>query len=162
MTPQEHNKYVGIANLAYGVLHILIMLMTGVIFAVMMAMMTANGGRFNGLSPSFVGIVMVFAVVFNVLLAVPSFIAGYAFLKRKPWAKVAGIIAAVLSALRIPFGTIVSIYTFWFLFSEPGKILYDGRSQSLPPAPPVDWTDIGEQKRRENQYAAPASPPDWR
>jgi hypothetical protein len=162
MTPDEHNKYVGIANVAYGAFHILVMLLMGVIFAAMVGMMTLNGGRSNGPPPAFIGIIIVFAVVVNLVMAVPSFIAGYAFLKRKPWAKVAGIIAAVMSALRIPFGTLVSIYTFWFLFSEPGKTLYDRQSQALPPAPPVDWTDIGEQKRRENQYAPPASPPDWR
>jgi hypothetical protein len=159
MTPEEHNKYVGIANLAYGVLSLLMMLATSVIIAAMIGMMSVND---SGPSAAFIGVITVLAVVVQALFAVPSFVAGYAFLKRKPWAKVAGIIAAVMSAVRIPFGTVVSIYTFWFLFSEPGKILYDGRSQALPPAPPVDWTDIGEQKRRENQYAPPASPPDWR
>ena len=64
-------------------------------------------------------------IIVNVGITIPSFVAGYAFLKRKSWAKIAGIVACALSALRIPFGTAVSIYTFWFLFSTPGKILYD-------------------------------------
>ena len=162
MTPQEHNKFVGIANLAYGVFHIVVMLVMGVVFAAMMGMMTANFGRSGPPLPAFFGIIMVFAVVLNLIMAIPSFVAGYAFLKRKPWAKVAGIIAAVMSALRVPLGTLVSIYTFWFLFSETGKSLYDGRSQPLPPAPPADWADIGEPKRQEYQYVPPASPPDWR
>lgn len=162
MTPEEHNKYVGIANLAYGVISLLMMLATGVIIAAMMGMMTFNGGRNGGPPAAFIGVITLFAVIFQALFAVPSFIAGYAFLKRKPWAKVAGIIAAVMSALRIPFGTLVSIYTFWFLFSEPGKVLYDRQSQALPPAPPVDWADRRDQKRKEYEYVPPASPPDWR
>ncbi len=162
MTPDEHNKYVGIANVVYGAFHILVMLLMGVVFAAMIGMMTLNGGRSNGPPPAFIEIIMVFAVALNLVMAIPSFVAGYAFLKRKPWAKIAGIVAGVVSALRIPFGTLVSIYTFWFLFSESGKTLYDRQAQALPPAPPVDWTGIGEQKRRENQYTPPASPPDWR
>src|ERR1700686_5392354 len=108
MTPEEHNKYVGIAHLVYGAFHILAMVVVGVVFAVMMGMMSANVGRNNGPPPGFFGIIMVFVVAVNVIVAIPSFIAGSAFLKRKPWAKVAGIIAAVMSAIRVPFGTLVS------------------------------------------------------
>ncbi len=158
MTAQEHNKYVGIANLAYGALHILMMLVTGAIFSAMIGMIASNAGKGNGLPPSFIGTIMVFAVVLNVVLAVPSFVAGYAFLNRKPWAKIAGIVAAVISAIRIPFGTLVSIYTFWFLFSEPGKSLYDRSSPALPPAPPADWNTVVKPERN----APPATAPDWR
>jgi hypothetical protein len=162
MTPEEHNKFVGIANLAFGAIHILMMLVTGALFGVMMGMLKANARSSGGLSPAFISMIMVFAVVLNVVLAIPSFVAGYAFLKKKPWAKVAGIIAAVLSALRIPFGTLVSIYTFWFLFSATGKSLYDGQSLALPPAPPADWVGVEGQKGREHQYVPPISPPNWR
>ena len=161
MTPEEHNKYVGIAHVAYGVLHILILLVTGAFVVGMMGLLTLNNGRTNAPPTSFMAVIMAFAVVINVLLAIPSFVAGYAFLKRKRWAKIAGIIAAVLSALRIPFGTAVTIYTFWFLFSTPGKILYDNQAQALPPAPPADWSTAEKPQTRET-YVPPASPPDWR
>jgi len=161
MTPEEHNKYVGIAHLVYGVIHLLLMFVMGAFFMAMMGVMAQNGGRGDAPPPEFFGLIMAFAVALNVLLAVPSFVAGYAFLKRKPWAKVAGIIAAVLAALRLPFGTAVSIYTFWFLFSAPGKTLYDNLSQALPPAPPVDWNEVNRAKR-EDEYSALPAPPDWR
>lgn len=161
MTPEEHNKYLGIAHVAYGAIHVLLMLVMGVFFMAMMGVMARNGSRGAAPPPAFFGLIMAFAVGINVLLAVPSFIAGYAFLKRKPWAKVAGIIAAVLAAMRIPFGTAVSIYTFWFLFSTPGKILYDNLSQALPPAPPADWNEVNRTKREEEYSTLPA-PPDWR
>ena len=161
MTPEEHNKYVGIAHLAYGVFHILAMVVVGVVFAVMMGMMSANVGRNNGPPPGFFGVIMVLVVAVNVILAIPSFIAGYAFLKRKPWAKVAGMIAAVISALRVPFGTLVSVYTFWFLFSETGKSLYDRPSHALPPAPPANWNTVPNAQRPAERFTA-SSPPDWR
>ena len=157
MTAQEHNKYVGIANLAYGTLHILIMLVTGAVFAAMIGTLAANSRNGSGLPPSWFGTIMVFAVVINVLLAVPSFVAGYAFLNRKSWAKIAGIVAAVISATRVPFGTLVSIYTFWFLFSEPGKSLYDRSTPALPPSPPADWGNVDKERD-----ASSATVPDWR
>jgi low temperature requirement protein LtrA len=157
MTPEDHNRYLGIAHVAYGALHVLIMLLVGVI---VFAMVALNTGRSDAPPAAFMTALMLVIVGINVLLAVPSFIAGYAFLKKKRWAKVAGIVAAVLSALRIPFGTVVAIYTFWFLFSAPGKVLYDNLAQALPPAPPV-WNEVGRTRKTET-YVPPASPPDWR
>jgi hypothetical protein len=127
----------------------------------MMGMMSFNGPGSSGPPPALMAVVIAFVIVINLLLAIPSFIAGYAFLKRKSWAKIAGIIAAALSALRIPFGTAVSIYTFWFLFSTPGRVLYDNVAPALPPAPPEDWSVMGRARRTES-YVPPASPPDWR
>src|SRR6266542_5172437 len=147
MTPEEHNRYVGIANVAYGAIHILLLIVMGGVCLTMMKVIARDTGG-DVPSASFLGGIMVFAVAINFLFAIPSFIAGYAFLKRKPWAKIAGIIAAVLSALRLPLGTAVSIYTFWFLFSTPGRILYENLSQALPPAPPVDW-GMADKSQRE-------------
>jgi hypothetical protein len=158
MTPEEHNKYLGMAHVAYGVVHILLMLLIGVF---VLGMMSLNAGRGDRPPAAFMAVIMGFVVGINVLLAVPSFIAGYAFLKRKRWSKIAGIVAAVLSALRVPLGTAVSIYTFWFLFSAPGKALYDNLAQALPPAPPADWNTVESRPVRKT-YVPPASPPDWR
>ena len=157
MSADEHNRYLGLAHVTYGALHILIMLFVGVI---VFAMMSLNAGRSDAPPAAFMTVLMVFVVGINVLLAIPSFIAGYAFLKRKRWAKVAGIVAAVLSALRIPFGTAVAVYTFWFLFSAPGKLLYDTMAQALPPAPPL-WDEAARRTGSET-YVPPSSPPDWR
>jgi heme/copper-type cytochrome/quinol oxidase subunit 2 len=161
MTAEEHNKYLGIAHVVYGVLHILLMVVTAAIIMGMMGFATLNAGRSNGPPMSFMVVIMAFVVIINMLLAIPSFVAGYAFLTRKPWAKIAGIVAAVLSALRVPFGTAVSIYTFWFLFSAPGKTLYDNLPQALPPALPADWSAV-ERTQGSKSYAPPTSPPDLR
>jgi hypothetical protein len=161
MTPEEHNKYVGIANVAYGVIHVLLMLVMAGFFMGIMGVIGRDTGRAGVPPPAFFGVIMAFAVGTNLLLAVPSFIAGYAFLKRKRWAKTAGIVAAVLSAIRVPFGTVVSIYTFWFLLSAPGKTLYDNLPQALPPAPPADWNEVNRTQRAQ-EYSGRPSPPDWR
>jgi hypothetical protein len=160
MSPEEHNKYVGYANIAYGAIHIILMVVVGVVVGVMMGLASQNSRR-DAPPLAVFGIVIVLVVGINLLLAIPSFIAGYAFLKRKPWAKVAGIVASVLAALRIPFGTAVSIYTFWFLFSEPGRVLYDKQAQALPPMPP-NWANVDQKIGSDVQYVPPTTPPDWR
>ena len=161
MTPEEHNKYVGISNLAYGAIHVLLMIVMGAFFmAVIRGLITRDAAGGDAPPASFFGGMMIFVVTINLIFAIPSFVAGYAFLKRKPWAKIAGIVAAVLSSFRVPFGTAVSIYTFWFLFSTPGRILYENLSQALPPAPPVDWS-VADRSRREQDYSG-RTPLDWR
>lgn len=160
MTPEEHNKYLGIAHVVYGAIHVLLMILMAVFFMAMMGVIARDTRGGDAPPASFFGAMMIFVVGINILFAIPSFIAGYAFLKRKPWAKIAGIIAAVLSAFRVPIGTAVSIYTFWFLFSAPGRILYENFSQALPPAPPVDWS-AADQSRKEQEYSG-RTPPDWR
>lgn len=156
MSPAEHNKYLGMAHLAYGALHLLVTAAISIFvfgFILTGSQRTANG--------PFLGFIVAFVFLINVVISVPPFVAGYAFLKRKRWAKIAGIIAAVVAAIRVPFGTAVAIYTFWFLLSAPGKILYDNAAQLLPPAPPSDWA-AADKSHRENEYAGRTSPPDWR
>jgi hypothetical protein len=160
MTPEEHNKCLGIAHVAYAAIHVLLMIMMGLFFMAMMGVIIRDTAGSGGPPASFFGGIMIFAVAINIIFAIPSFIAGYALLKRRPWAKIAGIIAAVLSAFRVPLGTAVSIYTFWFLFSTPGRIVYENLSQALPPAAPFDWS-AADTSRKEQEYSG-QTPPDWR
>lgn len=152
MTPLEHNRYVGIANLAYGVIHLLVMAVMAVVLFGMMGIMARDTGRGDVPPIAFFGVIMAFVVGINLIMSIPSFVAGYAFLKRKRWAKIAGIVAAVASAMHVPFGTAVCVYTFWFLFSEPGKALYEKASQTLPPPPPPNWVNADQQKVREREF----------
>src|SRR5437762_2104091 len=161
MTPVEHNKYVGLSNLAYGIFHVLMIFVMIPFVLGMMSMMARTQG---GPAPpmAFMGIVMVVAAVINVIMSIPSFIAGYAFLKRKSWAKVAGIVAAILSAMSVPVGTAVCVYTLWFVFGDAGKSLYDKTPVALPPPPPSEWVGMGRQSEIESNYLSPLAPPAWR
>jgi len=164
MTPQEHNKALGIANLIYGGVHLLMM---GFMLAFMSLIFGAimSDPRGTAPPPAFFGFFIWFICLFQLLFSVPSFVAGYALLKRKPWAKVAAIISGVVSAMSFPIGTAVCVYTFWFLFSEPGKMLYDKSmaANALPPPPPY-WEAVNAQpyEQKPYEYVPPPTPPDWR
>lgn len=160
MTPQEHNKFLGFAHLGYAGLHLLMMV---VMMLFMGAMFTSMFRRSEGAPPAFFFVIMFgFMGFFYVLMTIPSIVAGYALLKRRSWAKIAAIIGGVVAAMSFPIGTAVCVYTFWFLFSEPGKVLYDKPTQGLPPPPPSDWAIDDRQEERERQYVPPAAAPDWR
>jgi hypothetical protein len=110
-------------------------------------------------------------LIYSLIFTMPSFIAGYAMLKRKTWARTASIVAAVFETMSFPFGTAVAIYSFWFMFGDAGKNLYDisnaRRPQQpyalhdAPPQPASDW-NAKTHREREHSYTPPAQPPNWR
>jgi hypothetical protein len=95
------------------------------------------------------------------LMTIPSFVAGYGLLKHRPWARTAAIIGSVVALSNFPIGAAVSAYTFWFLFSEPGKAIFEKRNYMLPPARQA-WGYDAQHKQAETAYTPPPTPPDWR
>jgi hypothetical protein len=163
ITPQEHNKFVALAQLGYAGFHLLMMIVVMAFEAFMFRNIYSQSQQMGGGPPPtpFIVVIFVFIGFFSLVMTVPSVVAGYALLKRRRWAKVAGIVAGVTAATSFPIGTAVAVYTFWFLFSDVGKQLYGGKNPELPPLPPKDWPagslDSGQQ--RTNNYT---EPPDWR
>lgn len=159
MTPEQHNKYLGWTHLAYAALHSLMGVVVSLIVAVMFSRLP-DSSRGNPPPPGFFIALAVFMLIFTVGISIPSMIAGYALLKRKRWAKIAAIVAGAFAAMQVPFGTAVCVYTFWFLLSEPGRLLYDQPAKSLSPGSAQDWVRTDQAKTHE--YVPPVTPPDWR
>lgn len=158
MTPEQHNKYLGISHLVYGGFFLLF---TGAMMAIFSALIFVGPQGPDDPPPGlFLVLMLFFAFVYGAMI-LPSIIAGYGLLKRRKWAKTASIVAGVFAGMSFPFGTAVCIYTFWFLFSEPGKILYDRPAYALPPPPPR-WSAETYSSQREPHYIPPVKPPDWR
>ncbi|HEX5966160.1 MAG TPA: hypothetical protein VFY51_09510, partial [Pyrinomonadaceae bacterium] len=165
MTPEQHNKYLGWSHIAYAGFFALIFGLFMLFFGITMigAMLSAPGPA--GGPPAFIFVIMLlFMAVMFAAFTLPSFVAGYGLLKRKKWAKVWAIIAAVLAGGQFPMGTAVTVYTFWFLFSEPGKQWFDQGQYALPPGRQT-WAnqqfEYDSQRQREGQYTPPPPPPDW-
>ncbi len=55
-------------------------------------------------------------------------VAGWGLLTLRPWARILTIVLAILGLFSFPFGTILSVYTLWVLFSNEGAALFDGRT----------------------------------
>jgi hypothetical protein len=158
LTPEEHNKYLGWAHIIHSGLFLLFVLfiLLFITFTFLTLPNTPAPGAFV------ITMFWAFMIVIYGAMLIPSFIAGYALLKKKSWARMAAIIAGVISAMSAPLGTAVAVYTFWFLFSEPGKSIYDRPRYGLPPMPASWQQTTTQQQEREKQYTPPSTPPDWR
>ena len=55
------------------------------------------------------------------LMALPSFVVGLGLLKRRSWARVAGLVLSVLNLPSFPIGTALGIYGVWVLASEQAR-----------------------------------------
>lgn len=151
------------SHIAYGSFFLLLMVLFMVFFGVVFI-----GASMADPAPPpvffFVFMWLFMALIYGAM-TIPAFIAGYGLLKRKKWARTWSIISAVVAAMQFPFGTAVTVYTFWFLLSDPGKFLYQQNKYALPPGRQT-WTnqtwDYDAHRQREAQYTPPPSPPDWR
>ncbi|WP_260703025.1 zinc ribbon domain-containing protein [Edaphobacter flagellatus] len=62
---------------------------------------------------------------FTVMAAIFAVFVGYSLLTRKTWGRVLGIVAAVLVLFKVPFGTVLGIYTLWVLAPSTSGMEYD-------------------------------------
>jgi hypothetical protein len=157
MTPTSHNKILGVLHLAYGGLTALLM---AVISVVMLTIMSSINNSEETFSVRILALVAIALVLVTLLQTTPSFLAGYALLKRKRWAKTMGIIAAMVAGLSFPLGTALCVYTLWFLFGESGRFLYHKAVYALPPGDAL-WARTAN-REPEREYVPPSAPPDWR
>jgi len=88
MTSEAHNRYVALAHLAYGISN------TALIVLVCALMFGRGFWDREDLILTSVGLAVVGFL--NVVFTLPSFVAAWALLKRKPWAKMAAIIAGAV------------------------------------------------------------------
>lgn len=61
------------------------------------------------------------------LLMIPSIVIGLALLQFRGWARVSGILLSVFQLLNLPFGTILSFYSLWVLFSDDADMIFNRR-----------------------------------
>jgi hypothetical protein len=170
MTPQDHNKVIGIMHLIWGGFNTLVVLILMPFMIVFMRQMFRTDPNLPPEFTSFFTFIMVFALVLTLLLSLPPLLAGYAMLKRKRWAKVMSIIAACFEALSMPFGTALCVYTLWFHFGPGKDFSREGETYapqdwrgSLRDGSAYDWeTQRTSQAGRPREYTPPRQPPDWR
>lgn len=170
MSPEDHNKLLAWGHIAYASFFTLMGLMFGAMFALVGVGMALDPKVPNDFPGAFFGLMGVFFGLFYIAMAAPSFVAGIGLLKQKSWAKVWAMIAGAIAAMSFPIGTAVCVYTFWFVFSDPGKAMYDKPNAGYQPYPNGLYgapasnpaADAREAKTRDYQYVPPNEPPNWR
>jgi hypothetical protein len=147
MTPDQHNKYVGISHLVYAGFQLLMLIFTMVFIGITFAQVSRQSQSTLDDPLAWFWPIMAIAMLLNVVLAIPPIIAGYALLKRRPWAKIAGIVGGAVGVMNFPLGWALAAYTFWFLLSDVGRQIYDKDFRVTlpppPPPPPSEWEAAG-------------------
>jgi hypothetical protein len=73
------------------------------------------------LLPSAFGLFICLAIAIG---TIPSLIAGYGLLMKRPWARIWVLVAAIVNLPSMPFGTGVGVYAIWFFVqNEKGHAL---------------------------------------
>lgn len=167
MTDEEHNKYIAYSFLAHGAFQILMTLFIGLIFLLMFSIDPPPGQP--GPPAEIFGIMFAVMFLFQFVFTAPAFVAAYALLKRRPWARLASIIAGVIAAMSVPVGTAACVYSMWFFFSDRWKSVYEpGRRYATPENWQIDEgtePDAQDFKTSQNERDAAfqyREPPDWR
>jgi hypothetical protein len=113
MTPQDHNKTIGIV---YGLLGGLLVTVLLVIQAKVFFSKRALGEIEDPFLPTAVPVGLVLGLLF--------LFTTYGIFRRRNWGRILTLIMACLLIWLFPLGTILAIYTWWFMHSEGAKRLY--------------------------------------
>lgn len=171
MSPEQHNKYLGIAFIVHGAIQALFTLLMILFFAAMFSGVPGDPGSSPPPPMVFFGVFFGFILVIQLLFTTPAFVAAYALLKRKQWARIAAIVGGVVSAMSVPVGTAVCVYALWFLLSDAGKQFYEA-AQRAPASPyglnelrggqATEWARWAPASESEETRVRPPQPTDWR
>ena len=115
---EQHMKILGILNLIYGILGVLVAVVVVLVFGIPAGMVIADQDPDAAEALSIFGIVGGFIVVLVAIFSVPAFVAGIGLLKYKSWARPWTIVASVLHLFSIPFGTALGVYGLWVMFKD--------------------------------------------
>lgn len=126
MTAEEHNKTLATLWFIYGAMHGLTLL--ALLLLVFVVKFATPGTELISTSWLVAGVLAF--VVLLLLVGLLPLLVGYAFRKRRRWAKPVGLSLAIVSLINIPVGTALGIYTIKFLRSESGVKLYGGKAST--------------------------------
>ena len=128
-----HVKVLGVLFIAFSALGIL-----GALF-LMIAMGGAAGIVGAAADPEeaalalpIIGLAGTALVGFLLIVSLPGLVTGFGLLSYKPWARIVGIVLAVLQLLHFPLGTVFGIYALWVLLNKETEHLFAGAPPVIP------------------------------
>lgn len=130
MTVTEHNKILGIGFAVFAAIFAFtILLLLVVSLGVFVALGTSFANETGNSQPAGVGVIggvvtVIFYGLLGTIFVVPMTLASRKMLKRRPNARIWGIVAAILVVTIIPLGTMLGVYALWFFFSAAGRRFY--------------------------------------
>jgi hypothetical protein len=122
---ETHVKVLAILHIVFSALIIalalIILLATGAVTSIVGAAADPADAR---LAIPFIRIGGFAAALFFLALGIPGLVVGIGLLKRRPWARVLGIVISALDLTHIPVGTALGLYGLWVLFNRETERLF--------------------------------------
>lgn len=128
-----HVKVLGVLYIALSALGVCAALFLGLAFGAG-GIAAARGDADAAAALPFIGVVGSALVIFLLALSIPGIACGIGLLKFRPWARILGIVLAIIHLINIPLGTILGIYALWVLFSKETERLFSGAPAIVPSA----------------------------
>jgi hypothetical protein len=119
-----HVKVLGVLQIAFGGIGLMFALLLVFVFGGAAGIVGASGDPQAAIAVPIIGLTGMALIGFLVLVSLPSVIVGIGLLKRRPWARIAGIVISLMSLVMVPFGTVVGVYGLWVLFSKETEPLF--------------------------------------
>jgi len=132
---QKHIQLLGIIYIAYHSI--------GLVFAWVVWGILSGIGFMSG-DPQAAGILaLVGTFVAGLLLAlsVPGIVGGVGILKGWWWSRYLVLVLGVFNLVRVPFGTILGVYTFWVLMQNESIAFFERDGDAVVNAPPPAAAD---------------------
>jgi len=121
---ETHVKVLGVLEIAMSSFGLLIALLLLLVLGGAMGIVGATGDADAQIAIPIIGLTGMALVSFLFVLSIPGFVVGIGLLKRRPWARVAGIVMSIVGMMAIPFGTVLGVYGLWVLFSKETEQLF--------------------------------------
>ena len=127
MTGADHNKILAIGFAAFAaILFFTFLLLALVSVGVFVALGLTFANESGNTNEAGVGILgAIFTVIFygglGLICVLPPAMASWKMLKRRPGARIWGIIAAIVLLPIVPLGTMLGAYGLWFFFGAQGR-----------------------------------------
>ena len=127
MTGADHNKILAIGFAAFAAIFfftfLLLALVSVGVFVALGITFANESGDPNQAGMGILGAIftMIFYGGLGLICVIPPAIASWKMLKRRPRARIWGIIAAIVVLPILPLGTMLGVYGLWFFFGDQGR-----------------------------------------
>jgi len=123
---ETHVKVLGILNMVSGALGLCGALLMMLIFAIGASAIAVDGDPDAAFVLPVLGVTGMALAMTITAVSLPGVIIGWGLYRFRPWARVWGIVLAVLSIALFPFGTLLGAYGLWVLLTRRTEPLFAG------------------------------------
>ena len=127
----QHVKVIGAICIVVGAIYAILAVFGSVVLAFLANFIGSSGDSEAELGATVVGFAGVALSTVLGLFSAAFLVTGWGLLKFKPWARIAGIIVAMLSLFQFPLGTAFGVYALVILFRKETEALF-AKQPDLP------------------------------